>query len=82
MESDIKGNGWDLIDMDLESKIGQMEQSMKVNGKRIKLVVKANLHMQTVMYTKANGKMTKLMVLVLTFIQNLRLNTKVIGKMT
>lgn len=62
--------------------IGLMELNIMDFGKKIKLVEKVNSFMQMVMYMKVNGKMIKLLDLEFTYIQNHKLNTKVIGKMT
>lgn len=62
--------------------IGLMELNIMDFGKKIKLVEKVNSSMQMVMYMKVNGKMIKLPDSESTYIQNHKLNTKVIGKMT
>ena len=62
--------------------IGLMELNIMDFGKKIKLVEKVNSSMQMVMYMKVNGKMIKLPDSESTYIQNHKLNMKVIGKMT
>lgn len=57
----IKENGEEAFEMVMESKYGQMGLDMRVNGKIIELMDKANSFMLTKMNTKVNGLMTKRM---------------------
>lgn len=67
--------------MDMVSKSGQMELSMKVSGSTIKQREgeSSSTRMETI--TKASGKRTKLMAMAYTFIINLELDMRDIGRM-
>lgn len=59
---------------------GPTAPNTTATGKKTRPAVKASSYMQMATSTKANGKMTRLMVLEFTSMPNLRPNTKVIGK--
>lgn len=61
MEPNTLGNGWELKDTDTEFRYGLITQSMRENGRMIRLMVEESSTMPTEMFTMENGKMTKLM---------------------
>jgi hypothetical protein len=77
----MKDNGLDLIDMDLVNKFGLMVLNIREIGKKIKLRVKENLHIQIAMSIKVNGKMIKLMDMEYLYMPKAMQDTKDIGKM-
>jgi hypothetical protein len=77
----MKDNGLDLIDMDLVNKFGLMVLNIREIGRKIKLRVKENLHIQIVMSIKVNGKMIKLMDMEYLYMPKAMQDTKDIGKM-
>lgn len=81
MVSNTKVNGSGQIDMVMGFNIGLMELNTMDFGRKIRRVVKGSSLTEMVMYMKANGKMIKHLGSEFIFMQNLKLNIKVTGKM-
>ena len=64
--------------MDMEPKFGQMAQSIRENGRRIKQMERVNFGMLMVIFLKVSGRMIKQMVMEHTFML-MALNMKGIG---
>ena len=56
-------NGWEKIDMEKESNLGQMEPNMMVNGNIIKLMEEEYFVMLTKLNMKDNGNTVKHMAM-------------------
>lgn len=80
LECCIKGNGLAHLSMDMGFKHGQMEQSTKANGMKVKLMAKVNLLMLMEIYMRGNGKTIRLTAMAFIYIV-MGLDTKVTGKM-
>ena len=64
MEQFIEGKCLIIIDMDMESRYGLMEQSTRAIGKKIKHMVEVSFGMPMVMCSMENGEKIKLMDMV------------------
>jgi hypothetical protein len=73
--------GKTIQDMGMEHRYGQMEQSMKVNGRMIKHMVKESSGILMVIYLKENGSLTRLMAMEFILIR-MEQSMKESGKMT
>lgn len=77
----IQASGEDSREKDLEYKFGQMEQGMKENGRKIKLMEKENFGMLTETSLMENGRKTKHLVMEYIIMQTEQ-NMKESGKKT